>query len=79
MFHPLLPDLSKMSMEELTQKYGDLVKRANLAYRWGNGDMVAQIQMMMQGYQEEISLRNQKALEEMEKNSKQFKNIIDIQ
>jgi len=34
---------------------------------------------MMQGYQEEISLRNQKALEEMEKNSKQFKNIIDIQ
>jgi adenylate kinase len=77
--HPLAPDLSKVSMDELTKKYGDLMKRITLAYRWGNADMVAQIQMLMQDYQTEIQLRNAKALEEMEKNSKQFKNIIDIQ
>jgi hypothetical protein len=77
--HPLLPDLSKLSMEELNQKYGDLLKRVTFAYRIGQADMVAQLQLIMQGYQQEMSLRNQRALEEMEKNSKQFKNIIDIQ
>jgi hypothetical protein len=77
--HPLLPDLSGMTMDELTKKHTDLLGRLTQAYRWGNGDMVAQLQMIMNGYQAEISLRNQKALEEMEKHSKQFKNIIDIQ
>ena len=66
-------------MEELNQKYGDLLKRVTFAYRIGQADMVAQLQLIMQGYQQEMSLRNQRALEEMEKNSKQFKNIIDIQ
>jgi hypothetical protein len=32
----------------------------------------------MQDYQEEIQNRNRKTLEEMEKNSKNFKNVIDI-
>jgi hypothetical protein len=41
--------------------------------------MVGQLQLLMQDYQEEMSNRNRKALEEMEKNSKNFKNIIDIQ
>jgi uncharacterized protein YbjQ (UPF0145 family) len=50
-----------------------------MAYRWGNADMVAQLQMLMGDYQAEIQRRNQKALEDMEKNSKNFKNIIDIQ
>ena len=77
--HPLAPDLSKVSMDELTKKYGDLLKRVTAAYRWGNADMVAQLQMLMQDYQNEMQLRNQKALEDMEKNSKNFKNIIDIQ
>jgi hypothetical protein len=35
--------------------------------------------MLLNGYQDELSIRNRKALESMEKQSKQFKNIIDIQ
>jgi hypothetical protein len=77
--HPLLPDLSKLTLDELNNKYADLLKRTTFAYRVGQADMVQQLQLLMQGYQEEIGLRNQKALEQMEKNSKQFKNIIDIQ
>lgn len=77
--HPLSPDLSKLSVEELNKKYGDLLSRTTMAYRWGNADMVAQLQMLMGDYQAEIQRRNQKALEDMEKNSKNFKNIIDIQ
>lgn len=77
--HPLTPDLSKFSLEELYEKNNELVKRMTLAYRWGNADMVQQLQMLQQDYQTEIQVRGQKALEEMQKNSKQFKNIIDIQ
>lgn len=79
MGHPLTPDLTGLSMEDLTNKHSDLVKRVTMAYRWGNADMVSQLQLLMQDYQEELNNRNRKALAEMEKNSKQFKNIIDIQ
>jgi hypothetical protein len=77
--HPLTPDLSKVNIEELNKKYGDLLKRITYAYRIGQSQMVGQLQLLMQDYQDEISNRNRKALEDMEKNSKNFKNIIDIQ
>ena len=79
MGHPLSPDLSKLTTEELNNKYGDLLKRMTTAYRLGSSDMVYQLQMIMEDFQVEIQRRNQVALEELEKNSKQFKNIIDIQ
>lgn len=79
MGHPLTPDLSKLSTEDLNQKYGDLLKRITYAYQIGQAEMVQQLQMLMQDYQDEIQVRNQKALADMEKNSKNFKNIIDIQ
>lgn len=78
MGHPLTPDLTKLSIEELNEKYNDLAKRITMAYRWGNQDLVSQVGMLMQDYQEEIQVRNRRALEDMEKNSKNFKNIIDI-
>jgi hypothetical protein len=79
MGHPLTPDLSKFTDEELNQKYGDIMRRITFAYRTGSTDMVYQLQLLQEDYQTEIQLRSRKALEEMEKNSKQFKNIIDIQ
>jgi hypothetical protein len=78
MGHPLAPNLTELTNEELNKKYNDLVTRMNQAYRWGNPGMVGQLQMLMQDYQEELANRSRKALEEMEKNSKNFKNIIDI-
>lgn len=77
--HPLTPDLSKLSMEELTAKHSDLLKRITFAYRMGNPDMVQQLQMLLDDYQHELNARNQRQLEEMQKASKNFKNIIDIQ
>lgn len=79
MGHPLTPDLSKLSIDELTNKMSDLQKRLMYAYRIGQSDMVGQLQLLLQDYQEEMNNRNRKALEEMESKSKQFKNIIDIQ
>lgn len=77
--HPLLPNLSEMPMDELQKKFSDLQARMNSAYRFGRSDQVYQLQLIMQGYNEEIQRRNQKELEQLEKNSKNFKNIIDIQ
>lgn len=76
--HPLLPNLSEMPMDELQKKYSDLQNRMSTAYRFGHGDQVYQLQLLLQGYQEEIQRRNAKELEALEKNSKNFKNIIDI-
>lgn len=78
MGHPLTPDLSKLTLEELTTKFNDLMGRYNTAYRWGNSAMIGQLQMLIEDYQSEIDVRNRKTLEELEKNSKNFKNIIDI-
>jgi len=77
--HPLTPDLTKLSTEELNNKYGDLLKRMTFASRTGNSDMISQLQMLLGDYQNELTERSRKSLEEMEKNSKNFKNLIDIQ
>lgn len=78
MGHPLTPNLTTLSMEELTAKYNDLMSRLTTAYRWGNPAMVGQLQLLLQDYQEELNTRQRKALDELEKSSKNFKNIIDI-
>jgi hypothetical protein len=57
----------------------ELQKRVTYAYRIGHSDMVGQLQLLMQDYNAELIERNRRQLEEMEKHSKQFKNIIDIQ
>ena len=77
--HPLTPDLTKLSTEELNNKYGDLLKRMTFVFRTGNSDMISQLQMLLSDYQNELTERSRKSLEEMEKNSKNFKNLIDIQ
>lgn len=78
MFHPLTPDLSKLTVDELTNKTSELLNRISTAYRMGNNDMIYQLQMLLNDYQAEMDMRNRKALDDMEKNSKNFKNIIDI-
>lgn len=78
MFHPLAPDLSGLSTEELHKKYNELLTRYNQAFRSGPVGVLSQLQMLIQDYQQEIQKRNAKQLEELEKNSKNFKNIIDI-
>jgi hypothetical protein len=76
--HPLTENLAQMTTDELTKKQSDLLNKITMAYRWGKPEMVQQLQMILDDYQQEINVRNQKQLEEMQKSSKGFKNIIDI-
>lgn len=75
--HPLTPDLSDLTMEDLQTKYSDLSKKFLQAQRSGNGNLMHQINLVINDYRQEINKRNQKLLDEANKNIN-FKNIIDI-
>ena len=78
MFHPLAPDLKDLKDDELYAKVNEINNKINTAWRLGSNGAVTQMQMLLAHYQEELAVRNRKKLEEMEKNSKNFKKIIDI-
>jgi hypothetical protein len=79
MFHPLQGSYVDLSDEELTKKISDLNSKIGIAWHMrSNSDVMTQMQMLMNGLQEEQGRRNAARLEEMEKNSKNFKNIIEI-
>jgi hypothetical protein len=78
MAHPLAPDLTNLTEDELHKKRAELQNRLMFSYRTGNADLVGQIQLLLQDYDVEIQVRNQKMLEQMSKASKNFGNIINI-
>jgi len=76
--HPLSPDLSKLTDDELQQKRGELQNRLMMSYRMGNADLVMQVQLLLGDYDMELQTRNQKMMDQMSKASKNFGNIINI-
>lgn len=77
--HPLTPDLTKLSMDELMAKYNDLSKKLMFAQRSGSGSILNQMLMVLEDYKVEISNRQRKMLNDASNKNKNFKNIIDIQ
>ena len=81
--HPLSPNLTGLSDDELHKKHGELQSRLISASRMGSSDLVMQLQLLLGDYQNEIASRNQKQLEKMEqrsrKSGKGFDDIIDIE
>lgn len=75
--HPLAPDLSELSNEELYKKYNELNSKFMIAHRVGSGSVVQQMNMLLENYRAEMSRRHEKMLADASKNSN-FKNIIDI-
>ena len=76
--HPLAPDLSKLTDDELQKKRSELQSRLAFVYRMGNADLVGQLSMLINDYDIEIQTRNQKLMDQMTKASKNFGNIINI-
>ena len=76
--HPLASDLSGLSDDELHKKRGELNSRIAFAYKMGHGDMIAQLQMLMGNYNEEVQVRNYKMLEAMQKDGSKYSDKIDI-
>jgi len=65
--HPLSPDLTKLTDEELHTKRAELQTRLGYAYRIGNGDMVHQLTLIIQDYALEVEARNKKMLDDAQK------------
>ena len=76
--HPLSPDLTKLSLEELAEKRSELQKRMSFAYRTGNSDMIQQLTLMIDDYEQEEKARAQKTMNNMQNKNKNFGNIINI-
>lgn len=76
--HPLAPDLTKLTNEELHSKRAELQNRFIFAYRSGNGALVGQLQLLIDDYALEIERRNRKMLEDAAKSGKDFSDKIDI-
>ena len=55
MEHPLLEDLSSLTLDQIQSKISDINKKLAFAYRSGNGSVVAQLQLIMGSYQEAYS------------------------
>jgi hypothetical protein len=81
--HPLTSNLSQLKDEELNKQYGELSRRLSQCYRFGPTQVIPQLQMLMQDYQDEINRRQAKIQQELadklDKSGKGFKGIIDIQ
>ena len=75
--HPLAPDLSELSNEELYKKYNELNSKFMIAHLVGTGSLVQQMNMLLENYRAEMGRRHEKMLADASKNSN-FKNIIDI-
>ena len=58
MEHPLIGDLSKLTLDELGEKIADLNKKLSMAMRTGNGHLCNQIRMAIEShnvkYQEKL-------------------------
>ena len=82
--HPLGNDLSKLSDEDLYKKQNELNKRFVQAYRIGPQQIIPQLQILINDYQEEIRRRQAQAMQEMsekldkDKKNKNKKDSFDI-
>jgi len=75
--HPLTPDLSGLTDDELHKKAAELQTRLGFAYSMGNPDMIAQLNLVLDDHNREINDRNQKLMDKLAKKGN-FGNIIDI-
>ena len=75
--HPLAPDLSELSNDELLTKYNELNTKFMMASRTGSG-VIMQMNMLLEDYRAELRRRQEKMLSDATNKNPNFKNIIDI-
>ena len=76
--HPLSPNLTELKDDELHKKFNELMSKLTYASNIGNFALAGQIRMLMDDYQNEINLRNQKLIDELSQKSDRFSGIINI-
>jgi tRNA(Phe) wybutosine-synthesizing methylase Tyw3 len=87
--HPLLGNIRSLTDDELNTKINELHNRYSQAYRNGPFQVLPQLQMLIEDFNNELSRRNAEKMKELQekldkaatkkKGDKGIKNIIDIQ
>lgn len=76
--HPLAPNLSDLTDEELHKKHGEVQTKLLMAYRMGNGQLCGQLQLLLDDYAQEVGRRNQKMFDDANKSGRNLADKIDI-
>ena len=80
MNHPLTGNLRDFSDSDLQKKITELGKRLVFAHQTGNGQMIGQLEMLMEDYREESLRRDRERLEKMQESNKgkDWDDLIDV-
>lgn len=76
MEHPLLEDISGLTLEEIQSKISDLNKKMTFAYQSGNQGLIGQIQLVLGSYNEAYRVKMEELMPKGD--GDKFANKIDI-
>jgi len=78
MYHPLIEDISNLSIEAANLKMSELQKKLQIAYRTGNMDLMNQLQMVIAMYQDHINTKTAEQMKEINNRNQGPDDKIDI-
>ena len=78
MEHPLIHDISSLTVDELTNRISDLHKKLAFAHRTGNGQLCNQIRMAIDSYTSEQNKKLDEQFKKSSGDSDPFDNKINI-
>lgn len=76
--HPLTPNLSSLSNDELEKKRNELNEKMYQSFQFGNPELMYQVQMILDDYNQELEKRHRELLEKTQKNGEKFTDKINI-
>lgn len=79
MEHPLIGDISSLTVEELGTKVSELQKKLSIAQRSGNGHLSNQIRMALESYYNVYQAKLQDSYQKANTTNIDFENKINIQ
>lgn len=79
MEHPLIGDISSLTVEELGTKVSELQKKLAIAQRSGNGHLGNQIRMALETYYNAYQAKLQESYQKANTTNIDFENKINIQ
>jgi hypothetical protein len=79
MEHPLIGNISGLTLEELSNKVSELQKKLSIVQRSGNGHLANQIRMALESYYNVYQVRLQESYQKDQPSNVNFDNKINIQ
>jgi hypothetical protein len=79
MEHPLIGNISDLTLDELSSKVSELQKKLSIVQRTGNGHLANQVRMALESYYNVYHARLQESYQKDQTGSVNFDNKINIQ